>query len=171
MEQSAEESNDLELILARPEDLDAVVTLLAEAARWLKTKGIKQWDEWRAPIIRQWMEEPVAQGQVYLVRLSKEIIGTFQLIWSDERTWGKISDDGGYIHKLTISRKQSGKGLGLCILRRAEELAKIKGKAYLRLDCVSENKALCQYYERAGYTFKRKIELGPWKINLYEKHL
>ena len=44
---------DLDVRRAEPGDLDDVVEILSEAARWLLERGIRQWPEWDArPLVR-----------------------------------------------------------------------------------------------------------------------
>lgn len=102
-------------------------------------------------------------------------MGMLTLQWTDTFIWGDVPTNAGYVHGLVVRRAFAGKDVGGALLRWAGEMAMAEGKAYLRLDCWSDNFALCRYYERAGFTFKRcRIFQGKtheWRASLYEKRL
>jgi ribosomal protein S18 acetylase RimI-like enzyme len=106
---------------------------------------------------------------MYLAELAGYPVGTFALQWSDEETWGDVPDDAGYVHGLAIRRDFAVRGLGREVLRRAENLAVASGKKYLRLDCMAENNALNEYYERAGFGYRGRVPVRGLEVSLYEK--
>ncbi len=61
---------------ATPADLDSVMALLEEAARWLRARGIDQWPEW---LPRQPVAEAIERGECYLARLDGQPAGTLLL--------------------------------------------------------------------------------------------
>ena len=97
--------------------------------------------------------------------------GTITLQWSDRIFWGEIPQDAGYVHKLAVRRAHAGREFGLQLLRWAEKQASIAGKQYLRLNCLSSDRALCVYYEKAGFRHVRDIVEQRGPASLYEKRL
>jgi ribosomal protein S18 acetylase RimI-like enzyme len=166
------------VIVVRPaglEEVDAALAILEEACQWLATKGIDQWpknlDHPAGPFSRAFLTEKAERGELYLAWRGEQPVGTLRLQWSDPFFWGEQPDDAGYVHGLAISRAVGGQGVGLALLRWAERAAAAAGKRFLRLDCMAENPALCDYYERAGYTCPGEISGPGWKAALYEKAL
>lgn len=160
---------DLEVREARTADLDVVLSILEEAGRWLVSRGIDQWRP--GSFSRRRIAARIERGEMYLAELARRPVGTFALQWSDEETWGRASDDAGYVHGLAIRRDFAGKGLGREILRWAENMAAASGKKYLRLDCVAENTALNEYYERAGFGYRGRLPVRGLEVSLYEKEV
>lgn len=152
---------------AQPADLDTVLAILEEAARWLAGKGIDQWRPGSFP--RQSIADAIARGEVILARLGEEAVGTLTLQWSDELFWGAGPPDAGYLHKLAIRRAFAGQELGRSLLGWTERTVAAAGKQYLRLDCTGENEALCAYYERAGFAPRGERQGRGWRVRLYEK--
>lgn len=163
---------------AEPGELDLVLDILEEAARWQFARGIDQWrpesfkrGPFQAPIAEQ-----VAQGSVYLASQEGEALGTITLQWNDPmdtKLWECIlpHEDAGYIHRLAIRRVCAGLGVGRCLLRWAEQTILDLGKQYVRLDCMATNGALCAYYERAGYVCRGEVQGNGWEARLYERQL
>jgi GNAT superfamily N-acetyltransferase len=147
----------VEIVLAVPDDIDDVLDILDEAARWLASRGINQWptDGFR----RELIAGDVAHGEVYIARLDRRAVGTFTLQWSDELFWPGATEAAGYIHRIAVRRDV--RGLGVELIKFAEGATAATGRKVLRLDCFSGNDALCGYYERAGFVRRADIEIDP----------
>jgi len=153
---------------ARPEDAETVAGIMEEAARWLASRGVDQWQmgDWLRPLLA----ERIGRGEVYLVWLGDQPVATLTLQWSDEQTWGAVRDDAGYVHSFAVRRAYGGQGIGLALLGWAERTAAAAGKTYLRLDCMARNGALRSYYERAGFVLRDDLPHDVWSA-LYEKRV
>jgi ribosomal protein S18 acetylase RimI-like enzyme len=154
---------------ARLADLDVVVSMLEEAARWMVRRGIEGWTP--DGFSRERIAVLIESGEMYLAVLDGRPAGTFALQWSDRETWGDVPDDAGYIHGLAIRREFAGAGLGREMLRRAEQMVSLSEREYLRLDCVADNKALNEYYRRAGFAYRGSAEVRGLAVALYEKRV
>ena len=132
-------------------DLDTVVSMLEEAARWMIRREIEGWTP--DGFSRERIAVLIESGEIYLAVLDGWLAGTFALQWSDRETWGDVPDDAGYIHGLAIRREFAGKGLGREMIRRAEQMVSRSEREYLRLDCVADNETLNEYYRRAGFAY------------------
>ncbi len=144
----------VDIALAGPADLDDVLDILNETARWLTSRGINQWVD---GFPRRLIAADISRGQVYLARRERRAVGTFTLLWSDELFWPGATREAGYIHRLAVRRE--ARGLGLELLKMAERVTVARGRKLLRLDCFSGNDALCGYYERAGFVRRGDIEV------------
>jgi GNAT superfamily N-acetyltransferase len=159
----------LEVREARIADLDAVVSLLEEAARWMVRRNIEGWTP--DGFSRRRIADLIEGGEMYLAVLDGRPVGTFALQWSDRETWGDVPDDAGYVHGLAIRRDCAGTGLGREMLGRAEQLVSLAERAYLRLDCVAGNDALNEYYRRAGFGYRGRALVRGLAVSLYEKEV
>ena len=154
---------------ARPTDLDTVVSMLEEAARWMVRRGIEGWTP--DGFSRERIAVLIERGEMYLAVLAGRPAGTFALQWSDRETWGDVPDDAGYIHGLAIRREFAGTGLGREMLVRAEHLVSRSEREYLRLDCVADNEALNEYYRRVGFAYRGSAVVRGLAVALYEKRV
>ena len=159
----------LEIREASLADLDVVMSMLEEAARWMVRHGIEGWtpDE----ISRRRIVELIGSGEMHLAVLDGRPVGTFALQWSDRKTWGRVPDDAGYVHGLVIERDFAGMGLGREVLRRVERMVSLAGREYLRLDCVADNEALNEYYRRAGFGYRGRAVVKELAVSLYERRV
>lgn len=162
------------IIQAQPSDLAAITDILEEAASWIASLGIDQWQP--GSFLNTSSQKRIAQnighGEVYLAFYNGQAIGTITVQEGsafDEELWSyETLQDALYVHRLAVRRAFAGKGIGYVLLKWAEQLAANTGKAFLRLDCMADNAALCTYYERWGFTCRGTIGQS-WKANIYEK--
>ena len=159
----------LEVREARTADLDAVMSMLEEAARWMVRRGIEGWTP--GSLSRRRIADLIESGEMYLAVLEGQPVGTFALEWSDSETWGNAPDDAGYVHGLAIRRNVAGTGLGRDLLKWAENSVSLSGKKYLRLDCVADNETLNAYYRQAGFGYRGRVVVRGLAVSLYEKRV
>ena len=120
-------NSDVRIVRAQRADLDRVLEILEEASRWLISKGLEtRWHP--SPTFRQSILENIDRGEVYVVKDLKATIGTITLQWRDQKFWGDLPLDAGYVHKVAIKRSFSGQRLGLRMLQWAEVKARAEGK-------------------------------------------
>ena len=164
--------DDLTILPATPDDAETINRLFYEAAAWLHSRGIHQWDAvWPPAESHQAAtRERIARGWSYLARRGAQVAGTLTLQPADPKLWGEDVDAALYVHGLAISRAYAGQGVGRAMLGWAEQQAIARGRRWLRLDCMATNADLRDYYRRAGFTFMREIGDGMRrKAALFEK--
>ncbi|WP_442952927.1 GNAT family N-acetyltransferase [Paenibacillus sp. Soil522] len=83
--------------------------------------------------------------ELFIALLQNTIVGTFSIQWSDNSIWNQSENDG-YIHKVVVPRKSSGKRIGKSLLDWSEKYIKENGKECSRLDCMTENQNINRYY-------------------------
>jgi len=145
----------VEIRLATDADLDDVLEVLNEAARWLASRGINQWRADGFP--RDLVAGDIACSEAYVARLDSRAVGTFTLQWSDDAFWPGAAGEAGYVHRIAVRR--DARGLGPDLLKAAERATVAAGRKLLRLDCYAGNDVLCRYYERAGFVRRADIEV------------
>jgi GNAT superfamily N-acetyltransferase len=163
----------VEVVAARVDDVPAVMSILSDAASWLKARGVIQWPE-RFP--EDLLLATVSERDLYLVRRDGDIAGTVTLQWSDPMFWGDRAD-AGFIHRLAIKRSHAG--VGKRVIAWAEDQVIGRGRQYLCLDTVSTNPTLRRYYEGLGFVAVGLVggpaghphteAHGRWEAVLYEK--
>jgi len=150
----------------------AISSLLEENREWLQSKGINQWI---IPFTLEWVSKCIERREFHIATTDNQIVGVFRLLESDIMFWGDDSMDAFYIHSLAVRRDWKGQGIGLSLLKWAEDYARSKHRPYLRLDCMAENPSLCTYYEQAGFIScgDKDIQSGQflWKARLYQKEV
>jgi ribosomal protein S18 acetylase RimI-like enzyme len=152
---SADSQTDLPFRRATAADFDAVFAIMIEAATWLQSRGISQWSFFFTEPARDFVRNRILGAETYLVfDPTEQAVATFALQWKDEETWGTrgLDDKAGYVHGLAVCRRAAGKGLGNRLLTLASNLIARNSRRLVRLDCMAQNDALCNYYRRAGFT-------------------
>ncbi|SEO97229.1 GNAT family N-acetyltransferase [Paenibacillus sp. OV219] len=156
---------------AKDGDVDGIRSLFVDAAEWIhSTHGLWQW---RAEHFnREMVEAFVRDQEVFVATLGNEYVGCFSMHWRDKEIWGeKFHEDAGYVHRLCVSRKRKGEGIGRELIHYAESYIQSRGKRWLRLDCMSDNPSLNAYYVNSGFSFQGLYDAGMWSANLYEREI
>jgi protein-tyrosine phosphatase len=151
---------------------DLLIEIHEDAARWLWSRGIHQWEPGTFP--RDRLIASIERGEVYAVWLDGAPVGMAILQEADEDTWGARPDDALYLQGLRVLRASAGRGIGRAILGWAEEQVTARGRIYLRLDCMADNAKLRAYYKDAGFRCvgEETDEDDPsWRVSLYEKRV
>jgi ribosomal protein S18 acetylase RimI-like enzyme len=159
-------SRQLEVRRAGADDVDEIVAILSEAARWLISRGIQQWPD---PFPRDRIARLVERGEFFVALLDGRPVATLALLWSDPAFWGQRPSDAGYVHALAVRRAYGGRGLGASLLQWAEKQVADAGREYLRLDCLAANAELRGYYERHGFTLCGETDVEDFTASLYER--
>ena len=131
-----------------------VLSVLDEAAAWLRARGISQWP---ARFEACWIESAIRRGETWLVRINDKTAGTVTLDWADP-LWAGLDGQAAYVHRMAVRRW--ARGLGAGILAWAAETAGQHDRHTLRLDCVASNRPLRAYYEASGFVHRGDVAVG-----------
>ncbi len=161
---------ELQIRLAKDSETMQIVQLLKEAAAWLKSKEINQWSFLLAGGEDKEIERAILNKETYVAEYGENLVGTFtissiQSEW-DFDLWGEIEGSSLYLHRLAVNTRYKGQGLGYEMIRWIEKEFS-EHFMYLRLDCVSNNPRLNQFYRESGFKLVRSIG----EFNTYEKRL
>ncbi|MGG4147353.1 GNAT family N-acetyltransferase [Paenibacillus algorifonticola] len=156
---------------AEPENLEAMLRLYKEAARWIyETKGLRQWSE--DSFTMEYLEKFIREKEVFVAYLQGGLAGCFSVEWDDEPIWGaQFHTDAGYVHRLAVSRSFKGQGIGGQVLAWSEAYIRERGKTWMRLDCMAENPSLNAFYVSQGLSLCGRYDAEGWSAHLYEKKL
>lgn len=148
----------LALCRAGPHDFPAVIGLIENARKWLRTKNTDQWsqpwpsEEDRSHRIREGLEG----GKTWIVWNGRRPAATITATGEDNGVWPKEmrSDRSVYVSRLVVSRRYAGQGLGARLLDWAAMRARREyGALWIRVDVWTTNTALHGYYKRQGFVF------------------
>ena len=146
----------LDVTPATPDEIGIVAGLLEDAAAWVREQGVL--DQWPLTFNPEWLAAGIRRKQTWLARDEDQVVGTITLNWSDP-LWTDLgpTDVAGYVHRLTARR--GARGLCAALLDWAAGEIQARGRDLLRLDCVTWNTRLNQYYLDAGFA-----PMGPVSI-------
>lgn len=161
-------SNTVNSVTARPltlrraveADLPGVLALLAETAGWLNGRGVRQWPVGGFPAER--IAPLIEEGSMYLLDGEERPVATLALDGhADPEFWAAEDVPGSalYVHKLSVARGYSGRGLGQALLDWAGLRVLATGRRWLRLDCSKDNPGLQDYYRGQRFTHLRTVDL------------
>jgi GNAT superfamily N-acetyltransferase len=143
---------ELRIISAQTEDLDRYLDLLEEAAAWLEKRGIRQWPVGGFRLSAEYYAESIKLREVQLAFVGDELVGALRLLLREPVVWPEVvGDDAVYVYNLAVRRTWANRGLGRRLLEWIEARAASLGRIYVRLDCVTENEFLRNYYVQAGF--------------------
>jgi ribosomal protein S18 acetylase RimI-like enzyme len=166
---------DLELRRASVSDVDVVVDLLSDAARWMLDGGIRQWPD---PFPREIVEGSIERRETYLAFASGQVVGSIALYEEDPNWWGDHPPDALYVHRLVVSLNARSQNIGVELLDWAQRQVAAAGRTWLRLDCGTDNLRMREYYERLGFGHVEDVvvsllgagsDRGAWRGSLYER--
>jgi ribosomal protein S18 acetylase RimI-like enzyme len=158
---------NLEIRRAGVGDFSAVLTLLLEAAHWLREKGMSLWDP--ETFHKNSLLPQVEDGDFWICILGGKVAGVLKFQMEDELYWpGFPKGEAVYVHKLTVSRRFAGQGLAGRMLDWAVMRGVELGRNYLRLDCEASRENLCRIYESFGFEREGEILLGERKMARFE---
>lgn len=99
------------IALAAAQDKDTVREMLIEAAEWMATLGVQQWNPQQFTAAE--IDRYFAEREVYLLIREDQAVGMFTLQSSDPEYWGTLNEEGcSYLHRLTVRSSWRGKQLG-----------------------------------------------------------
>lgn len=100
--------------------------------------------------LRALMSEPNVRG--FVAEIDREIVGI-------ARTTYDRAQNRFFLTSLYVLPQHQGKGIGMELLRRAEEVASRYGVDALWLGVMEQNNRTVQWYQRIGFTF---VERAPF---------
>ncbi|MFI0241997.1 GNAT family N-acetyltransferase [Streptomyces sp. NPDC016845] len=145
---------------ATPHDLSKLLAFRKEAAAWLSRLGT---DQWQRPYPAEKLSATIQAGTVFMVMDGDDTAATITLtpeaeagLWSEQ----ELAEPSLYINKLTVARTHAGANLGMRLLDWAGNRAFQSEYKWLRLDAWTTNRALQEYYIRAGFEHVRTVSEG-----------
>ena len=148
--------------LALESDLSAIMNIVGQAQRYLKSNRVDQWQDGypNEAAFRIDME----RGEFFVLAYGDQIAGFFTLSSQpdacyDEITDGKWSSNAPYcvLHRCAIAAEFRGSGLSDHMISFAENICLERGRSILRIDTHRKNKAMQAMLARNGFVFRGNV--------------
>ena len=131
---------------AHPQDVPVIFEMILERDQWMKEKGITQWQDTHYLDIfpLSYYQQEQEKGNLFVLTDNKHNI----------------------IHRLVSRPHLQG---GSYFLKRIEDYARQLNKHYIRLDSMTSNQPLTQYYQKHGFIAVGECEEGLYQGTLRQK--
>jgi GNAT superfamily N-acetyltransferase len=148
---------------ATPDQLNTLVAFRDEAAKWLASRGIDQWQQpWPTEdLMVEGILRNVRAGETFIVWDDATPAATITVNrWARPELWTpeEAAEPALYAHKVTVARAYAGQGLGAELLDWAGTRAANSGASWLRIDVWTTNERLQKYYLELGFTHVRTVD-------------
>jgi len=150
--------------LAGPEDLQIILDLIGEAADWLQSRGIDQWQNpWPTREERdERVRKSLCDGDTWLLWDGPTPVATATTCrQAHPKLWKELeqAEPAIYVHRLVVGRKYAGRNIGARLLDwAATRAAREYGALWARVDVWNTNKALHAYYEQLAFRYVRRAD-------------
>ncbi|TLS35466.1 GNAT family N-acetyltransferase [Pseudalkalibacillus caeni] len=137
-------------------DMEAILTLLVQAADWLQSKNTDQWSYYLSDLDgnKAEVQESIEKKETYIVKEGSRVIATITLQrtpndW-DMEIWDEEANDEKaiYVHRIVTDRAFAKQNLGDRLLDFAEDYARDNSFSLIRFDCLASNNGLNSYYQK-----------------------
>ncbi|MEY8353769.1 GNAT family N-acetyltransferase [Lachnospiraceae bacterium 54-53] len=174
---------NLKFITGTADDIEEVCALYDRIHEYLERHT--NYPGWKRGIYpdRIHGEQGIKEGTLYMARIGNQIAGSVIINGNQEKGYETVSwktaaepEAVAVIHTFMVHPDFQNTGVGRALLEFAEKTAAEKGKKVVRLDVYENNAPAIRLYERLGYEYAGKADLGygtyglHW-FKLYEKPL
>jgi len=157
----------LDIIPGRAADLDELAALYDELNDHLAAHtNFPGWIKGIYPI-RESAEDGLADNSLFVARIKDKIVGSIILNHRPEEAYNDVTwlSENDYarifvIHTLTVHPRYQKRGIAEKLLAFAEEEAMQKNIRALRLDVYQHNAPAIALYEKMGYKYVGRVDLG-----------
>lgn len=150
--------------LGKSEELDAILEMTRSCGRHMRKNGIDQWDE-NYPD-RERLLNDIQTQTLFAFRENEQVLGIIVLNETQDPEYAEISwltsesERNLVVHRLAVAPEHQGEGIARKLMDFAENLAKERGYASIRLDTFSQNPRNQRFYEARGYTKLEEVYLS-----------
>lgn len=154
-------------------DVSMIARWRREAADWLASIGSDQWSE-RGLSANRFVSRvcsSIHAGETWIAEVNEHPAATIAI---DEHTdswlWTPAEQaESVIVHRMITDRSQQHRGLGTLLLDHAVDVARQRGKKYVRLDAWTSNTRLHDYYQANGFRFVRIADPELPSAALFER--
>ena len=148
----------------REGDLEAIMSLVADAQNWFRKQEIDQWQDGYPT--RDIISSDILGGENYIVELNGVVSATAVISFAGEPTYTEIKGKGwlnennyAVVHRIAVADECRRKGVAKEILYFAEEKCAERGVCDIRIDTHRDNHAMRSLLKKMGYTHCGRITL------------
>lgn len=152
---------------AHPQDVPVIFEMILEKDQWMKEKGITQWQDTHYLDIfpLSYYQQEQEKGNLFVLTDNKHNIIASAVVNDYDSNWHD-HQPALYIHRLVSRPHLQG---GSYFLKRIEDYARQLNKHYIRLDSMTSNQPLTQYYQKHGFIAVGECEEGLYQGTLRQK--
>jgi ribosomal protein S18 acetylase RimI-like enzyme len=166
----------MQIRLAVPEDVGAVLELLRRIVPSMRAAGNLQWEEsYPGAAV---FEHDVEQRQLWMADADGVFAGMVAITTGREPEYGHAGwdaeEDGAMVHRLAVDPEFRGAGIAAALMQKAEEVAADRGLPAVRTDTSIENEAAQRLFLKLGYRKTGEISLSfrpGLRVICFEKRL
>ncbi len=154
-------------------DVAQYVSFAAAAQVKLRERGLAQWVPAAHARYAETLRDNIEMGIIKRVETStRDVAAFFAIATTPSEWWQETTHAAAYVSGIVVSPHHKNCGVGEFVLSWVDAYAIEQCAARVRLDCHADNRWLCRYYERAGFSELARIEQHPGYVGaLFEKRL
>lgn len=174
---------ELNIRPATHRDLDRVEALYHALNDYLARPEVENGPRWSRDVypLREHAAQGLADGELYLAELDGKLAGTVIYLSEQGEEYRQVNWQLPFtapavvIHILAVHPDCMGRGVGAALLDYAAVVARQRGALAVRLDTYEENHAAARLYEKCGFSYRGRLDLGLEEIyglkwySVYEK--
>jgi ribosomal protein S18 acetylase RimI-like enzyme len=166
----------MSLLIAAPDDLDAIMELFNHCIVDMQNKSIDQWGAFYPT--QEIVKKDIKEESLYLLEIEGEIAGVVTLneeadpLYSTVQ-WLADNKKPLIVHRLAVAPTFQGRGYACMMMQWVEEYAKSHDYTSIRLDAYQGNPAAIALYENNEYAKTGEVIFPRRSLpfNCYEKVL
>ncbi|MCX5659458.1 MAG: GNAT family N-acetyltransferase [Planctomycetota bacterium] len=160
-------ANPIDVRLAGRSEVEAVSSILREAAAWLESRGMPLWKAGELEPER--LAADVLAGMYWLAWVGATPAGCVRFQLEDPLFWPDVpAGEAAFIHRLAVRRDHAGGAVSAAILDWARGRTHELDRRWLRLDTAADRTGLRRVYERQGFQFHSERQVGPYLVARYQ---
>jgi ribosomal protein S18 acetylase RimI-like enzyme len=166
----------MNLRLASLSDISAIMAVVRRVVPLMRASGNLQWDEhYPNPAV---FERDIALNQLWLAEIDGQIAGVAAITTDQDPEYAQVGWDitelAIVIHRVAVDPAFQGRGVAAALMVKAEEVARSRGIAALRVDTNTNNQVTQRLFPKLGYKLAGEISLAfrpGLRFLCYEKRL
>lgn len=146
----------MKILLAKKENLNAIMQIINDAKLWFKQNDIYQWQDGYPN--EEVILKDIDLKQGFEVYYNNELIAYFVLSYAGDDNYltvynGSFSNDHDYavIHRIAVAQNFKGQGLGKKTFLEIEKIVKNDGYDTIRIDTHHDNYVMRNLLKSLGY--------------------
>ena len=166
----------MQIRLATLTDIPDIMRMISQVVPAMQATGNFQWDNtYPNPRV---FEKDIGLNQLWLADADDVIAGVAAITLDQSPEYADvgwdITEPAVVVHRLAVSPRHQGKGIAAALMYKAENVARQKDIAVLRIDTNSKNQATQRLFPKLGYVYAGEISLAfrdGLRFYCYEKRL
>lgn len=150
--------------LAEKGDLNTIMVLVDQARAFMKSSGLDQWQDGYP--YREDFENDIEGGFCHLLCEDGEIAAVMTVTTEPDESYEHLHEgnwltSGPYaaIHRVIVSDRHRGKGLGVMLISLGDDIARSLGLSSIRVDTHENNRTMRSALEKCGYQHRGRVFL------------